>query len=351
MTRRIVEPAAERGDRLFGPVDNRQGTLLIGLHGKAEAFEAAQRRIAKHCADNLERQFEPVGFLGVDGETEFVRLRHAGELGDTRRQFRKNALARDRLEARMQRRELDRNTRPCRPGGIPGARADGRNRTGISIEIFLGVIGGARAFAQHVERIAEFAVTACARQGFVDGLAKYEMPADQPHGLPGGGAQGGQAETFDDGVEDGLGRLARMDDARRDPKRPGGSRDQERRGFDVAVEPAAGGELIFDQPVGGSGIGHAQQRLGEDHQSEALLGRERIGVQEILDAAEAAGSGANRLDEAARAGIDAALGCSVEPGADQKPGRQILVGRRERRVEREKPKSSITHRSARISAV
>ena len=86
---------------------------------------------------------------------------------------------------------------------------------------------------------------------------------------------------------------------------------KQRRRFDVAVEPAAGGELIFDQPVGGSGIGHAQQRLGEDHQSEALLGRDRIGVQEILDAAEAAGSGANRLDETARAGIDAALGCSV----------------------------------------
>ena len=266
-------------------------------------------------------------------KAEFVRLRHAGELGDTRRQFRKNTLARDRLEARMQRRKLDRNARPRRPGGIAGARADGRNRTGVSVEIFVGVIGGARAFAQHVERITEFAVTAGARQGFVDGLAKHEMPADQPHGLPGGGAQGGQAETFDDGVEDGLGRLARMDDARRDPKRPGGSRDQERRGFDVAVEPAAGGELIFDQPVGGCGIGHAQQRLGEDHQSEALLGRERIGVQEILDAAEAAGSGANRLDEAARAGIDAALGCSVEPCADQKTGGQILVGRRERRAE------------------
>jgi hypothetical protein len=56
-------------------------------------------------------------------------------------------------------------------------------------------------------------------------------------------------------------------------------------------------------------------------------------MQEILDAAEAAGSGANRFDEAARAGIDAALGCSVEPRADQKTDGQILVGRRERRAE------------------
>ena len=30
-----------------------------------------------------------------------------------------------------------------------------------------------------------------------------------------------------------------------------------RRGFDIAVEPAAGGELVLDQPVGGHGIGHA----------------------------------------------------------------------------------------------
>ena len=41
------QPVAERGSRLFGPVDNRQGTLLIGLHGKTEAFEAAQRRICR----------------------------------------------------------------------------------------------------------------------------------------------------------------------------------------------------------------------------------------------------------------------------------------------------------------
>ena len=49
--------------------------------------------------------------------------------------------------------------------------------------------------------------------------------------------------------------------------------------FDVAVEPAAGGELVLDQAVGGRGIGHAQQRLGQHHQRQPFLGRERIGVQ------------------------------------------------------------------------
>ena len=69
----------------------------------------------------------------------------------------------------------------------------------------------------------------------------------------------------------------------------------------VAVEPAAGGELVLDQPVGGRGVGHAQQRLGQHHQRQAFFGRERIGVQKIVDAAKtaetAARFGADRLDQ------------------------------------------------------
>ena len=58
-----------------------------------------------------------------------------------------------------------------------------------------------------------------------------------------------------------------------------------RMGFNVAVQPAAGGKLVFDQAVGGGGIGHAQQRLGQHHQRQTLFGRERIGMQELFDAA------------------------------------------------------------------
>ena len=149
-------------------------------------------------------------------------------------------------------------------------------------------------------------MAARARQRLLDGLAEHEMRADQPHRLPRRRAHRRQAEAADDGVEDRFRRLARMNDAGGDAERPRRGRDQDRGRFDVAVEPAAGGELVLDQPVRGRGVGHAQQRLGQHHQREPLFGRERIGVQKILDAAEAGRLGADRLDQPPRAGVDAA---------------------------------------------
>ena len=59
--------------------------------------------------------------------------------------------------------------------------------------------------------------------------------------------------------------------------------------FTSCSTPVAAGELVLDQPVGGGGIRHAQQRLRQHHQRKALLGGQRIGMQEVLDAAEPAG--------------------------------------------------------------
>ena len=58
----------------------------------------------------------------------------------------------------------------------------------------------------------------------------------------------------------------------------------------VVVRPVAGFQLVLDQAVGGAGIGHPQQRLGQHHQRQALLGGERIGVQEIFHPAKTATS-------------------------------------------------------------
>ena len=69
------------------------------------------------------------------------------------------------------------------------------------------------------------------------------------------------------------------------PERPCRSGNQQRGRFDVAVAPMAAGKLVLDQPVRGHRIRHAQQRLREHHQRQALFGRERIGVQKIFDAA------------------------------------------------------------------
>ena len=169
-------------------------------------------------------------------------------------------------------------------------------------------------------------MAAGARQRFVNVLPDDEMRAKQPHRLPRRRAHGRQAEAAHDIVEDGFGRLAGMDDAGGDAERPGRSRDQQRRRFDVAVKPAAGGELVLDQPVRRRRIGHAKERLGQHHQRQPLLGRQRIGVQKIFDAAESGRLAPDRLDQAPRPRIDAALRGAIARGLGEEIRRQFVIG-------------------------
>ena len=98
------------------------------------------------------------------------------------------------------------------------------------------------------------------------------------------------------------------------------------------VRPIAGFQFVLNQAVGGAGIGHAQQRLGQHHQRQALLGGERVGVQEILHPAKTAGepadTGANRLHQTGGAGIDTRLGLGRAAGGRQKRGGDRLIRRR-----------------------
>ena len=297
------------------------------------ALLLAQTNPGERGADDFQRQFQPVRFLGIDGELQVAGFGQAGERDETRRELRQHPLARDRFKARMQRRELHRNSRARRQRRNAGARADRFDRRRIGIEIFLGIRRIARAFAEHVERVAEFGVAAGARERFVDGLAEHEMRADEPHGLARRRAQCRKPEPPHDIVKDRLRRLARMDDAGGNAERPRRGGDEQRLGSDIAVEPAAGGELVFDQAVGGHGVGHAQQRLGEHHERQPFFGRQRIGVQKILDAAEPACLGADRLDQRACAGVDAAFGGMIARRRGEEARGHVLVGRRERCAE------------------
>ena len=98
--------AAYRASHLLDPADDRKRALLIRLHGKPKSVPAAQRWIGDNGADDFERQFQPVGFLGIHGELQLARLGHAREFEKTRRKLSDHPLARDRFKARMQRREF-----------------------------------------------------------------------------------------------------------------------------------------------------------------------------------------------------------------------------------------------------
>ena len=51
-------------------------------------------------------------------------------------------------------------------------------------------------------------------------------------------------------------------------------------GIGTARLPAAAGELVADQRVGGFGVGYAQQRLGETHQDHAFARGQVVALEE-----------------------------------------------------------------------
>ena len=125
------QPAVQAPREVLDIVDHRAGALLIGLDGEAEAVPAGERGIGEHGGDHVERQFEPVGLLRIDGEVEVVAPWRLSRERD-RRAAPVRAITRSsahRLVARMQRRELDRDAgtvrqRLCcrRPGRSPRSR-------------------------------------------------------------------------------------------------------------------------------------------------------------------------------------------------------------------------------------
>ena len=206
----------------------------------------------------------------------------------------------------MERRELHRDAGPFRQGLVARGAADRLDRIGVAAEIARGVLGRARAFAQHVEGIARQPSRsgACPLERRLDRLAQHEMIAHDAHRLAGRAAHRGQADALGETRHDAVRRLAGQDDARGDRKRPSRSRDEQRVGLRLVMSEVALAELVLDQAVGGSGVRHAQQRFGEHHEGKAFLGRKRILPQHLLDAADAAASRPYGANEPERGGID-----------------------------------------------
>ncbi len=166
-----------------------------------------------------------------------------------------------------------------------------------------------------------------ARKRLLNGLADHEMRAEQPHRLTGGGPHRRQPEPPDQAFDDGLGRLAGLDDAGGEAKRPGRGGHEE--GVRVlSLRPIARRKLVLDQLVGGGSIRHSQQRLRQHHQREPFAGRERIGVQEVLDPAQAPKMAADGLDQATGAPVDACFRRRQRRRRHEQARSQPPIGRR-----------------------
>ncbi len=300
MTSRTVSRRSERGGHLLDPVDHRAARASDRPAPQAQSRPSRRaKRSSSSRADDVERQFQPVGLLGIDGELQVVRLGECARARSGAARSSASTRARDiaskrgcsaesltempgragagprcrRLRRsprsrRHRRRNSCRHRRRCaRPR--PACRTNSETRRGMR----------ARASASSMvcpstkcEPISRIACRVAAR------TAGRPSRCTTPSRIVSGVSPGWMTRAATPSVQAEAETRSAVD-------------------LHVAVEPAPGGELVLDQPVGGRGVGHAQQRLGQHHQRQALLGRERIGVQKILDPAEPAGLGADRLDQ------------------------------------------------------
>ena len=325
----------QRAGQVVAVADHGLRALLIGLDRQAKTVPTLERRVAERRRDHLQRQFQPVRFLGVDGEIQIKSHGAARKVDQPRHQFVHHPLPAHRLEARMQRGEFYGDARPVGQGAIIGRAADGFDRTGVGIEIALGIGGGACTLAEHVEGVAGGISRTRPLEGGFDGLAEHEMTAHQPHRLPCGGAHRRHAETFCEASDRALRGFAGLNDACRHSQCPGGSVDEERAGPGFVMDEIALAELVFDELVGGAGVGHAQQGFRQHHQRQALFGGEREFAQHVLDAAEPVVPGSDRPDQARRRAVDPGVLFRAQPCRGEQHGRDGAVvggvGRFERR--------------------
>ena len=83
------------------------------------------------------------------------------------------------------------------------------------------------------------------------------------------------------------------------------------------ARPIGLAELVADQPVDGFGIRNAQQCLGEAEQCHPFLRRQRVFMQERVDAALAMALAADRCDQPARSCGDAVARLGWDVGRRQ----------------------------------
>ena len=302
------QPVARTARQVDDPVDHEGTALLVGLQHEADAAPAREPRVEAQRFEQIERDLEPVGLLGVDVERDVVAAREHRELGEPRQQLGAHAPELRARVARMERRELHRDAGPLVHAAAPGVGADGVDRALVVGEVARRIRGRGRRLAQAIEAVAEAARGHGAAVGdrLVDVLAGDELLAHHAQAEVDALADQRLAaladEAGDGGGEPALG--GRGGELAGDEQAPGGGVDEQRRAVAEVRLPVGRGNLVADQRIARGRIRDAQQRLGEAHEGDALLARERV----FLDQARHAGAAvelllAQRDDQLARQGL------------------------------------------------
>ena len=302
------------------PVDGRQRALLVRLQRNAQAVPAGEFVIERERFDEVERDFQPIHFFRIDGETDVHALSLQRQRLDRRPQLAAHAFFVGHLVARMQRRELDRHRRRFKRRPTLRGGADDLDRRHVGLEVFERVAGGARRFAEHVVAVAVAVLFRAlrARYRFVDVAAHDELLAENAHRrndrLPDHRLAGTRHEAFE-GTAKITVVVFQIDDAPGEHQRPGAGIDEQAVRGTEALFPFGIADLVADQQVHRLGIGDAQERLGHTHQDDALARREVVGIQEGIEAADLEAAVAHVLHQRPGAVEDALLFFGGKAGA------------------------------------
>ena len=152
------ETAVERGGQ-FAPTQSITSCARFpyACTARAEAVPPGKLLVLRHRADHVERQFQAVGFFGVDGEIQATRMQAARAKARTLG----TSSASSPVPTLKQPRSADAKPEsftlipgPVRQRLVAGSLADGVDGGGVTRLVARRIVGGARAFAEHVETVA-----------------------------------------------------------------------------------------------------------------------------------------------------------------------------------------------------
>ena len=290
------------------PVDDVDGPLAVGLHHHPEPVPAAERGVAQHRVDDIEREVEALRLLRIHVEPDAGRVRAQGERAQAGRELGRHAVPLPELVTRMQGRELDGDARPVADAGTPADACERADRLRIGAVVAARIRLGAGRLAQHVVGIAVALRLhrGRTRDGLVHVAAEHEVVPELAHRLGDRGADDRLAHALDGAHQHpGQAGLRVAQHLAGQQQRPGGGIDQRRARLPEMRRPVRGADLVLDQRVDGLAVGHAQQRLGEAHERHALAGREPVlGEEALHDRGAGAGpDGADQIDRARADGL------------------------------------------------
>ncbi len=275
----VVEPPRQGVE----PVEHRRRPRTVGLNHHAEPVPAGQCRVAENRFDDIERNLEAFGFLGVDAEADAGGTGATRQIKQKRRQLRHGPLPLGFLVAGMERRHLDRNSGivahvvAMRPSG------DGVDGRGIGVRVALRVARRQRRLAEHIVgvEVASAPLGTGVIERLVDVAAENELTAEFLHGAGGRDADHRFAEPFQCAAQRPDNPLVViLENLTGQHQRPGRGVDERRGGLSEMGAPVGRCDLVLDQRVDRLGVGRAQQRLGKAHQRHALARRKPVFGQE-----------------------------------------------------------------------